>query len=183
MHSKKKKLLNTILTGNSSCGCGRANPSDVYEPTPKPKAKTFMPSTHTNPSSSSSSCCRSGHFSMENEEDCTSTTITCTVHDNITSPVNSEFKPDPKASKIVDSIAVVKDSNNPYEDFKHSMLQMIFEKEIYSGDDLQDLLSCFLELNSPSHHELILQVFSQIWNEVISKRLPSQKPCVGKTKK
>ncbi|KAJ6698391.1 TRANSCRIPTION REPRESSOR OFP6-LIKE [Salix purpurea] len=39
-----------------------------------------------------------------------------------------------------ESVAVEKDSDDPYLDFRHSMLQMILEKQIYSKDDLmQDL--------------------------------------------
>ena len=47
------------------------------------------------------------------------------------------------------SVAVEKDSDDPYLDFRHSMLQMILEKQIYSKDDLRQLLDCFLQLNSP----------------------------------
>ncbi|KAK8542270.1 hypothetical protein V6N13_137157 [Hibiscus sabdariffa] len=70
--------------------------------------------------------------------------------------------------KIVDSIAVVKDSDDPYRDFRHSMLQMIEEKHIYSTNDLQELLRCFLELNSPCHHRVIVEAFMGIWHLGIS---------------
>ncbi|KAB2050399.1 hypothetical protein ES319_A13G243100v1 [Gossypium barbadense] len=66
--------------------------------------------------------------------------------------------------KIMDSIAVVKDSHDPYLDFRHSMLQMIEEKHIYSADELQELLQCFLELNSPCHHRVIVEAFMGIWH-------------------
>ncbi|KAJ0088760.1 hypothetical protein Patl1_32676 [Pistacia atlantica] len=48
------------------------------------------------------------------------------------------------------------------------MLQMILEKEIYSKDDLKELLNCFLQLNSPYHHEIIVRAFTEIWNGVFS---------------
>ncbi|KAG5578065.1 hypothetical protein H5410_058199 [Solanum commersonii] len=67
-------------------------------------------------------------------------------------------------AKIVGSVAVVKDSDDPFGDFRQSMLQMITEKEIYSYDDLNELLNCFLQLNSPSHHDIIVQAFMEIWN-------------------
>ncbi|KAL2485569.1 Transcription repressor [Abeliophyllum distichum] len=54
--------------------------------------------------------------------------------------------------KIYDSLAIVKDSEDPYEDFGRSMLEMILEREIYFADDLQELLTCFLQLNSSHHH-------------------------------
>ncbi|MQM23225.1 hypothetical protein Taro_056288 [Colocasia esculenta] len=67
-----------------------------------------------------------------------------------------------------DSVAVVKDSDDPYLDFRESMLQMILEKEIYAWEDLLELLNSFLALNAPCHHDLILRAFAEIWNGVFS---------------
>ncbi|KAL9674737.1 hypothetical protein QQ045_002936 [Rhodiola kirilowii] len=64
------------------------------------------------------------------------------------------------------SVAVEKHSDDPYSDFKDSMLQMILEKEIYSKEDLQKLLSCFLNLNSPGHHEVIIRAFMEILSNI-----------------
>ncbi|PIN06031.1 hypothetical protein CDL12_21419 [Handroanthus impetiginosus] len=66
------------------------------------------------------------------------------------------------------SVAVEKDSDDPYLDFRRSMLQMILEKEIYSKDDLKELLNCFLQLNSPYYHGIIVRAFTEIWNGVYS---------------
>ncbi|KAJ6717201.1 TRANSCRIPTION REPRESSOR OFP7-RELATED [Salix koriyanagi] len=180
MFSKKKKTFQTILTSNAGCGCGRPKLSDVYEPAPKPKPTTSISQKDPNPNcSSSSSCDKSVGFSLMDteEEDCTSTTVTLN-RDNTSSPQDSESETDPKASKIIDSIAVVKDSNDPFQDFKHSMLQMIVEKNIFSKNDLEELLICFLELNSPCHRSVIIQAFTEIWDdEIISKRI-IKKPCV-----
>lgn len=101
------------------------------------------------------------------EEDLTSTTISEAETDPNTSQI---------PSKIFSSIAVEKDSDDPYQDFRHSMLQMIIKKEIYSKDDLQELLNCFLQLNSPCHHDVIIKAFKEIWDEVVSHRLILQKP-------
>ncbi|CAO2823997.1 unnamed protein product [Amaranthus hypochondriacus] len=62
------------------------------------------------------------------------------------------------------SIAIEKDSSDPYVDFRQSMLQMIVENEIYTKNDLKQLLNCFLQLNSPSLHGIIIRVFTEIWN-------------------
>ncbi|KAL8505159.1 hypothetical protein ACS0TY_016387 [Phlomoides rotata] len=67
-----------------------------------------------------------------------------------------------------DSVAVEKDSDDPYLDFRRSMLQMILEKELYSKDDLKQLLNCFLQLNSPYYHGIIIRAFTEIWNGVYS---------------
>lgn len=67
-------------------------------------------------------------------------------------------------------MAVEKDSDDPYLDFRRSMLQMILENEIYSKDGLRELLNCFLQLNSPQHHGVIVRAFTDIWNGVFSVR-------------
>ncbi|KAL9688245.1 hypothetical protein QQ045_032664 [Rhodiola kirilowii] len=42
------------------------------------------------------------------------------------------------------------------------MLQMIFEKEMYSRDELHELLNYFLKMNSADHHDLIVRAFTEI---------------------
>ncbi|XP_023518511.1 transcription repressor OFP6-like isoform X2 [Cucurbita pepo subsp. pepo] len=75
-----------------------------------------------------------------------------------------------------ESVAVEKDSDDPYLDFRHSMVQMILENEIYSKHDLRGLLRCFLQLNSPSHHGIIVRAFAEIWDSVFSARSPVSPP-------
>ncbi|EHA8592366.1 transcription repressor OFP8 [Cocos nucifera] len=70
--------------------------------------------------------------------------------------------------RIEESVAVVKESNDPLGDFRRSMLQMIVEEEIVDGEELRELLRRFLSLNSPCHHDLILRAFVEIWDEVFS---------------
>jgi uncharacterized protein (TIGR01568 family) len=167
MSSNKKKLIRTIFTSNAGCGCSRTKPSDVFQPTAKPRKITA--DENPNPCvSSSSSCDRNGGLSVD-EEDFTSPT---TISESETDPKSSKI-PTP-CPKISDSIAVEKDSSDPYQDFRHSMLQMILKKEIYSKDDLRELLDCFLRLNSPCHHDV--KAFKEIWDEVLSDRLMLQKP-------
>ncbi|KAK6235246.1 hypothetical protein SCA6_010583 [Theobroma cacao] len=186
MSSSKKNLLKTLLTANAgSCGCGRPKLSDVYEPKPKSKISAIQ-----NPKLPSSSACydKSNALSAMENDDLTSTSFSFNI-DTTSSTLNSESEPDlPRPSKvmfspcpkIIDSIAVVKDSNDPFQDFRQSMLQMIMEKEIYSKDDLRELLRCFLELNSPCHHDVIVKAFTEIWNQVTSKEIVTvrEEPCV-----
>ncbi|PHU29686.1 Transcription repressor OFP6 [Capsicum chinense] len=79
------------------------------------------------------------------------------------SETNSESKID-TCPKTSNTLAVVINSDDPFQDFKKSMLQMISEKEIYSSEDLEELLNYFLKLNSPSHHYIISQAFMEILN-------------------
>ncbi|XAR73883.1 hypothetical protein NMG60_11008001 [Bertholletia excelsa] len=65
--------------------------------------------------------------------------------------------------KVKESFAVVKRSEDPYEDFKRSMKEMIVEKHMYEEADLEQLLLCFLSLNSRRHHRVIVQAFTEIW--------------------
>ncbi|GFZ20236.1 ovate family protein [Actinidia rufa] len=148
----------------NGCGCGKTKTSDVFNPKPKPKPKPphihdQNPSIHLSHDSSSSSWDKGG-----DDHSLASTTFSLNIDD--TNPHCSKMlSPCPKISN---SVAVVKDSDDPYQDFRRSMLQMILEREIYSKDDLQELLNCFLQLNSPCHHEIIIQAFSEIWNGVVS---------------
>ncbi|CAL1376652.1 unnamed protein product [Linum trigynum] len=69
--------------------------------------------------------------------------------------------------KVKESYAVVKRSEDPREDFKRSMAEMIREKEMFEEKDLEQLLRCFLSLNSRDHHPVIVQAFSEIWEDLI----------------
>jgi uncharacterized protein (TIGR01568 family) len=69
----------------------------------------------------------------------------------------------PLDGKVKDSFAVVKSSSDPYNDFRTSMVEMIVEKQIFAAKDLEQLLQCFLSLNSYHHHRIIVEVFMEIW--------------------
>lgn len=71
--------------------------------------------------------------------------------------------------KVRESFAVVKKSENPHEDFKRSMMEMIVEKQMFEVNDLEQLLQCFLSLNSRQYHGIIVEAFSEIWVELICK--------------
>lgn len=75
---------------------------------------------------------------------------------------------------VMESIAIEKKSKDPYMDFKESMMEMIVEKGIIEVRDLEDLLHCFLTLNSREHHQVIVEAFTAIWNALFSKS-PSQR--------
>ncbi|KFK24678.1 hypothetical protein AALP_AA8G010900 [Arabis alpina] len=61
------------------------------------------------------------------------------------------------------SRAVVKASLDPKRDFKESMEEMIVENNIRASKDLEELLACYLCLNSDEYHHIIINVFKQIW--------------------
>jgi uncharacterized protein (TIGR01568 family) len=62
-----------------------------------------------------------------------------------------------------DSYLVVKHSRNPEKDFMESMVEMVVEKNIVSLKDLEELLACYLSLNSREYQDVIVKVFQKIW--------------------
>ncbi|KAJ7976192.1 Transcription repressor OFP6 [Quillaja saponaria] len=158
--SRKKVLLNTVTVALGCGSCRKPKLSEIYQPHPKPKSSnTYQKHKNYYNCSSSSSW----------DKDDTATTFNAT-------DTTTTFSPYTETSGIVngfgrigcESVAVEKDSDDPYLDFRHSMLQMILENQIYCKDDLRDLLNCFLQLNSPYHHGIIVRAFTEIWNGVFS---------------
>lgn len=76
-----------------------------------------------------------------------------------------------KNSCLLESVAMVKTSHNPREDFRESMLEMIIENNIRSSKDLEDLLACYLILNSDEYHDLIIKTFEHIWFDMAEFRI------------
>ncbi|KAK9291122.1 hypothetical protein L1049_009309 [Liquidambar formosana] len=179
MSTNRRKLLLNTVTVSLGCSCRRAKLSNIFHPKPKTKTPTHRKGLWDK-----------GGILMDNEEETTTTTATTTFSPNVdtSSQYNSDTESDMKSSRTVQgfgrigggSVAVEKDSDDPYLDFRHSMLQMILEKEIYSKDDLKELLNCFLQLNSPSHHGIIVRAFTEIWNGVFSVKYASPKQGVGR---
>ncbi|KAI3821061.1 hypothetical protein L1987_08617 [Smallanthus sonchifolius] len=62
-----------------------------------------------------------------------------------------------------ETLTVVQWSDHPHADFKRSMLEMILEKQMFEAKDLEQLLQCFLTLNSRNHHTDIVAAFTEIW--------------------
>ncbi|KAL9684054.1 hypothetical protein QQ045_021485 [Rhodiola kirilowii] len=65
-------------------------------------------------------------------------------------------------------MAVEKVSDNPFLDFRDSMLQMVLEKEMYREDELREMLRSFLKLNSKDYHEVIFKAFVEVLEWCVS---------------
>ncbi|KAJ4897121.1 Transcription repressor OFP7 [Raphanus sativus] len=72
------------------------------------------------------------------------------------------------SAAVMEGVAVVKRSEDPYEDFKGSMMEMIVEKNMSEMAELEQLLSCFLTLNAKRHHPAIVNAFSEVWVALFS---------------
>ncbi|KMZ60178.1 hypothetical protein ZOSMA_5G00400 [Zostera marina] len=68
-----------------------------------------------------------------------------------------------KDAEVTGMTAVVKDSADPYEDFKSSVLEVMMEKNIVESKDFERLLHTYLEINSRCLHPVIFKVFSEVW--------------------
>ena len=64
------------------------------------------------------------------------------------------------------SFAVVKASTDPPSDFRESMVEMIIENNMHTPEDMQELLECYLSLNSREYHGVIKEVFRGVWLEI-----------------
>ncbi|KAK8482309.1 hypothetical protein V6N13_078164 [Hibiscus sabdariffa] len=63
----------------------------------------------------------------------------------------------------LENFAMVKCSFDPEKDFRDSMMEMIRENRISQPEELEELLACYLTLNSDVYHDLIIKVFQQVW--------------------
>ncbi|XP_008782640.2 transcription repressor OFP2-like [Phoenix dactylifera] len=63
----------------------------------------------------------------------------------------------------MEGFVVVKSSLDPRRDFRESMVEMIVENNLRAPKDLEELLACYLSLNSKEYHDVIIHVFEQIW--------------------
>ncbi|XP_051120735.1 transcription repressor OFP8-like [Andrographis paniculata] len=146
MSSSKRLNFRRIFTANGSCGCSR-KATDIVEPKSKSKNSTDQKNRNGNARSGD----RSTSAGVVSSED-----------------LDRSVKCLETVARIRNSLPVVKVSDDPYSDFRRSMLQMILENEIYTEDDLQHLLRSFLELNSPHHHEVIFKAFMEICSTCIA---------------
>lgn len=85
--------------------------------------------------------------------------------------VYSRTSAKPRSRGLSGSCAVVKASLDPERDFRDSMLEMIVENDIRASKDLEELLTCYLSLNSDEYHDLIVKAFEQIWLDTTDFRM------------
>lgn len=60
-----------------------------------------------------------------------------------------------KRRSISESFAVVKSSRDPQKDFRESMVEMIVQNNLMASKDLEDLLACYLSLNSEDRKSVV----------------------------
>ncbi|XP_019239959.1 PREDICTED: transcription repressor OFP6-like [Nicotiana attenuata] len=159
-HKRKIILSNVTVKLGCSSSCRRPKLSSIFHPKPRrhnSAAFHYQRTTkhHHNPAY---------NYSSSSSSNATTTTTFSPAY------YSSDTERDVQGFGRIGgkSVAVEKDSDDPYVDFRQSMLQMILEKEIYSKDELRELLNCFLQLNSPYYHGVIVRAFTEIWHSVFS---------------
>ncbi|XP_073396582.1 uncharacterized protein [Physcomitrium patens] len=65
---------------------------------------------------------------------------------------------------------VVESSYDPYNDFRESMIEMIVDQDIQETCDLEELLQCYLSLNEAEYHNVIVDVFTDVWHELFENK-------------
>ncbi|XP_059300698.1 transcription repressor OFP3-like [Lycium ferocissimum] len=91
----------------------------------------------------------------------TNSTKIASKRNSVSSKRRSKAKKE--SCSTVTSFAIVKASVDPEKDFRESMIEMVVENNIRASKDLEDLLACYLSLNSNEYHDLIIKAFEQIW--------------------
>ncbi|KAJ0266802.1 Transcription repressor OFP3 [Hirschfeldia incana] len=71
--------------------------------------------------------------------------------------------PQPMKKEMAESFAIVLTSVDPERDFRESMVEMIVENKMKEQKDLEDLLACYLSLNSSEYHDIIIKAFEKTW--------------------
>lgn len=67
--------------------------------------------------------------------------------------------PDDVSGSFADSICAVKYSNNPFSDIRVSILEMIQKVEVQTWREMEELIYCYIFLNSSEVHTVIKDAF------------------------
>ncbi|KAH7437395.1 hypothetical protein KP509_05G069100 [Ceratopteris richardii] len=79
--------------------------------------------------------------------------------------------PDALQHVVGDSVALVKISESPYEDFRQSIYEMIMDNDVEGLINVEDLLHCYLALNPPELHVLIRDAFTDVWSSILMNEM------------
>ncbi|KAF3666741.1 transcription repressor OFP3 [Capsicum chacoense] len=93
----------------------------------------------------------------------TNSTKIASKRNSVSSKRRSKAKKEKCSTSTGTSFAIVKASIDPEKDFRESMIEMVVENNIRASKDLENLLACYLSLNSNEYHDLIIKAFEQVW--------------------
>ncbi|CAL5415745.1 unnamed protein product [Camellia sinensis] len=130
--------------------------NQLFPPPPPPPTPTPTPRPVTTSSADSGLC---GYESDDEKEKIVTVSLTSNKR------MKKLLPSFPAEGKLKDSFAVVMESVDPHGDVKASMIEMVLAKQLFEEGDLEQLLECFLSLNSRHHYGVIVDAFSDIWKE------------------
>ncbi|PKA65382.1 hypothetical protein AXF42_Ash005716 [Apostasia shenzhenica] len=168
---RRKFLVRQPVVVDVGCGCRRRSKlSSLFfsssSPSSSSSLKPKVPKSPTSSSSTSAASPTTSHWGSSHAA--TTTSDRSPLLSPAKMPARSGRRREMKKGAVAESVAVVKESSDPYLDFRDSMMVMIVEKEIYSWDEMRELLRRFVSLNSPEHHHLILRAFAEICHAIYS---------------
>ncbi|CAK9139032.1 unnamed protein product [Ilex paraguariensis] len=67
--------------------------------------------------------------------------------------------PDDVCGVFADSMCAVKYSTDPFSDIRESILEMIHIVGVQDWNDIEELVYCYIVLNSPEIHQFIAEAF------------------------
>ncbi|CAL5415717.1 unnamed protein product [Camellia sinensis] len=139
--------------------------NQLFPPPPPPPTPTPTPRPVTTSSADSGLC---GYESDDEKEKIVTLSLTRNKR------MKKLLPSFPAEGKLKDSFAVVMESVDPHGDVKASMIEMVLAKQLFEERDLEQLLECFLSLNSRHHYGVIVDAFSDIWKgtALIPTRFP-----------
>ncbi|XP_010910796.1 uncharacterized protein [Elaeis guineensis] len=151
------------------CNCRRPKLSLLFSSNSRSKAKATLTDSFSPTTTTTTSFTAATFTATTDTSACEDTALPANLSSAAVSPEKGGRGTRRKKGRVArESVAVVKESVEPYADFRESMFQMIVDKEIYAWEDLNDLLHRFLALNSPRHHHLILRAFTDLWSGVFA---------------
>ncbi|XP_072959492.1 transcription repressor OFP15-like [Typha angustifolia] len=163
--ARKRFALRHPVVVDIGCSCRRPRLPSFLTSLQKPKSlRTHIPfSSPSTTTTTSTTTAATTAFSSSS-----SSSMPFESPSRVRTTKKSATRAKPAQRKAEGGVAIVKESADPYFDFRDSMLQMIVEMEMYAWEDLRGLLHRFLALNSPCHHHLILRAFAEICAGVFS---------------
>ncbi|KAL5742102.1 hypothetical protein ACOSP7_028834 [Xanthoceras sorbifolium] len=140
--SRKKLLINTVSVSLGCSSCRKPKLSFLFHPKSRPTKPIYRKhSNYNNSSSSTSSHSHSHNTNLTQYYSASATTFSPTL-DTTPSHWDTSCRPVRGFGRV--------------------------GGESVAKEDLKELLNCFLQLNSPYHHEIIVRAFTEIWNGVFS---------------
>ncbi|KAJ4817957.1 transcription repressor [Rhynchospora pubera] len=86
------------------------------------------------------------------------------LHETRNKPVSNTRSTTGDNRKYVVLVAMERDSYDPREDFRRSIMEVIRSNSLGEPKDLKGLLNCYISMNSREHRQAILEAFLDVFS-------------------